>query len=84
MIIDNMKYPIVLGRDMLDDWMIGMDHTQNTILFLKKDIEKESGGVTDCFLTRNIVLDANSVSQVDFDMEADVKGGILIGSSELA
>ena len=47
LVLDNMKYHMVLGRDMLDHWMTGMDHTQNAIFFRKneskEDIEKKQG-----------------------------------------
>ena len=68
--------------------MTGMGHTQNAIFFRKniskEDIEKEAGNTADCFISRDIVMEANSVNQIEFDTEVDVKGGTLIGSSELA
>ena len=60
LIIDTMKYSIVLGRDMLDYLMIGMDHTQNTIYFKKdvptEDLAADPTGLTNCFLTKDVLL----------------------------
>ena len=69
MIIDTMKYSIVLGRDILVILMIGMDHTQNTICFKKdlstEDLAADPTGLTNCFLTKDVLLEPNSSTQVD-------------------
>ena len=46
--------------------------------------DTEAGTTTDCFVSRDVVLEANSVSEVEFETEEDVEGGTLVGNSELA
>ena len=38
----------------------------------------------DSFVSRDVVLEAISVSEVELETEEDVEGGTLVGNSELA
>ena len=85
-VVDNIKYSIVLGRDMLDSVMTGMDHERSTIFFRSgmslDDIELADA--TACFLTKDITLEPNSVTQVEFDLNFDlVSEGNIVGNKEL-
>ena len=40
-IVENMKYPMVLGRDMMDCVMIAIDHNDNRIYFKKSLHERD-------------------------------------------
>ena len=66
--------------------MIGMDHIQNTIFFCK-DVtmeDLEMSGSADCFLTKDVVFQPNSVTQVEFDMNSDlIVEGSIKGKKEL-
>ena len=83
-----MKYDIVLGRDMLDLWMLGINYTESMIYFrsevdreqIATEVEENPG----CFLIKDTVLEANSFTQVEFEADKDISEGQIVGNEELA
>ena len=80
-----MKFPIVLGRDMMDVVMIAMDHRENRIYF-KKNIpikEIEDAGTATSMLTKDVILEPNTLNKVEVQLDSDlVVEGNLFTSAE--
>ena len=84
-VVENIKYNIVLGRDMLNKMMVMMDLSTNKIIF-RKNISSEDGepmGAMHCFVAQDTLLKPNSITMVPIESEGEQGDGYLQGNEEL-
>ena len=84
-VIDDRNYSVVLGRDMINCQVAGIDNIRNMILFRKgvtEEVESDLNRAADCFLTRDTMLQPNSVTQLDFETRLDSEGGEIMGAKD--
>ena len=65
----------------------GIDNIQNMILFRKgvtsEEVESDLNRAADCFLTKDTMLEPNSVTQLDFETRLDSEEGEIMGTKDL-
>ena len=86
LVIEDMKYSVVLGRDMINCQVAGIDNIRNMILFRKgvtEEVESDLNRAADSFLTRDTMLEPNSVTQLDFETRLDSEEGEIMGTKDL-
>ena len=84
-VVENMKYDVILGRDMLNKVMVMMDLSSNKLI-LRKNILSEDGesmGVTHSFFAQDTLLEPNSITMVPIESEGEQGDGYLQGNEEL-
>ena len=84
-IIDSMKYDLVLGRDMLDVVMLGIDHTEGQIFFKDwADISTSYVGTSQCLLATDYLFEPNSITAVEATVGCCQAGeGMILGNKDL-
>ena len=88
LVIEDMRYDMVLGRDMLNIWLENLEYSRSRAIFRKKvpkeDIINEGKGMSSCYVRVDILLEPNRVQEVEFDTEfEEVHGGTLVGNKDL-